>query len=336
MRELDRHFANVGIPIAARELAAVAEAGFDQGQESVRVPDRREPAPGKYTGEDLLLHAARWFVNTYPEQTKIDSSLGSTVVSLRGQLWEYRVPLGGGRYLLHAGDPDNGPATIATPNGYPLIPAGNPVRALLPHFCLIKGIVDFPHALAEGLSDAEQYQIIHAFCRGQLAYIWLTRARKHDFVRGAIGDFASAVHHLLRSPVELGLSRWASLQGVEKVVKSYIAHAGSEVPTRGRAAHSLAELAKVLRESGGPDLTEQDLSKVQCPAAVRYDATGQTMEAAVEAHYAALDLVKVVATELCKRHPLPTTPGIGDEIEIARDMADFVAERAGLHHNRDG
>jgi hypothetical protein len=79
-----------------------------------------------------------------------------------------------------------------------------------------------------------------------MAFFWLTRARKHRYIREALGDFSSSVAHLLATPPEPGLARWESLQAVEKVMKSYLHHAGVKYPTRGRAGHDLVALAQLV------------------------------------------------------------------------------------------
>lgn len=330
MRAMDEHFVRIDLPIAARAMAAMAEAGFDQGLEVVRVPTRSEPVDGKYDGEDLLLHAERWFTKRYPAQSRIDMSLGETVVLLHGQLWRYRVPFSVGPRILHAGNQENGPATLATPTGYPLLPPGHALRRMLPAFNLVGGVDGLPAQIAENLTDGEQAAVLRAYCSGQLAYFWLTRSRKHEFIRQAIGEFASSVHHLLVSPPQTGLARWAVLQAVEKVFKSFLHHAGRDFPRRGPKAHDPIELARLVREAGGPVLSESSLRQVKCTAAVRYGAEASTVADALRAHEAALDLVKDVAAELCNRYPLADTPRFGDELAAARDIVQLLGERTGL------
>ena len=327
---MDGHFAAAGIPLAARSIAGLTEAGMDQGAASVRLPKILEPEPGNYRGDNLLLHVERWFRARYPDHALVDLDLGRTVVRLHGQLWPYRVASGGWGRLLHTGDPLTSPATVQTPKGYPNIPANNPIRRQLAGVNLMQGVVGLPAHLAESLLDADRGLVVHAYCRGQLAFFWLTRARYHRFIREAFSDCSAAVQHMLSAPPALGMSQWASLQLVEKVLKSFLHHAGASFPTRGAQAHSLSRLAALVARSGGPKVAADDIARVQCPASIRYDTGGLTVEDALDAHYASLDIVDELATELCNRFPLPSTPSMGDVVAEARDRVQLLAERIGL------
>ena len=64
---------------------------------------------------------------------------------------------------------------------------------------------------------------------------------------------------------------------------------------------------------------------------VRYDATGLVLKDGIDAHYAALDIVDELATELCNKFPLPSTPPMNDLVAEARDRLQILAERIGLN-----
>lgn len=330
MVEMDHHFANIGLAVTARSLAGMTEAGMDQGATSVRLPKAERPTPGNYEGENLLLHAEEWFRLRYPAQATVDLSLGSTVVILHGQVWEYRVPYGGWGQLLHTGNELTSPATVQTAKGYPNIPPNEPIRSSLPGVNLMQGLVGFPGHLAESLDDPQRVLVVQAYCRAQLAFFWLTRARYHKFIREALGDCASSVEHLLRNPPAVGISKWESLQLVEKVFKSYLHHSRKEFPTSGRDGHSLSVLAALVAQAGGPTTPPADLTRVQCSAGVRYEASGLTIQDGVDSHYAALEVVDEIGTELCNRLPLPSTPPMNDLLAEARDRVRVLGERIGL------
>lgn len=330
MQAMDRHFAAIGLPIAARSIAGMTEAGIDQGATRVRVPKKPDPEPDNYEGENLLLHAERWFRQRYPDHVIVDTDLGRTIVRVHGQLWLYRIPYGGWGQLLHTGDPLTSPATVQTPGGYPNILPYSPVRLQLPGVNLMEGIVGLPGDVAKSLYDADREVVLRAYCRGQLAFFWLTRARYHRFIREALNDCSTAVQHLLGIPPGLGVSRWASLQAVEKVLKSYLHYAGASFPTRGASGHNLSSLAELVIQAGGPSIAPEDIARVQCSASVRYDAGNLTPEDTLAAHHACLDVVDGVATELCNRFPLPTTPPIGDSVAEAHDRIRLIVERCGL------
>jgi hypothetical protein len=331
MVAMDAHFKAIQLPIAARQLAAVAETGIDQGRSDVKMPTMRPPTEACYSGDDLLLHAAKWFERRYPEQAQVDFSIGSSVVELHGQLWEYKVPLGEDIRLLYVGDEWTGPATAPTPQGYPSIPPNHPARRSLKRSSLVPGVVGLSAELAASLSEEEQWRILVCYCRARLAYFWLVRARHHHLVRTAIGDCSSSVYHLLRMPADTGLSRWASLQAVEKLLKSYLHHAGVRYKQVGRAGHDLGELARLVGANGGASLDKASLQSVQCTASVRYESSKVPLAEAIAAHYAVLDLIDGIATDLCQRFPLETTPRTGDALSAARDLVHFIAERSGLH-----
>jgi hypothetical protein len=90
------------------------------------------------------------------------------------------------------------------------------------------------------------------------------------------------------------MAPWASLQGVEKVLKSFIEQRGKTF----KKNHDLAELAGVAVSAGLPPPDAGLLGKIQCKADVRYSAASVDKAEALEAHYGALAVCADVAPRL--------------------------------------
>jgi hypothetical protein len=98
-------------------------------------------------------------------------------------------------------------------------------------------------------------------------------------------DFEASTSNLLHQTPLPGLSKWASLQAVEKTLKEFVSKKGGKAPP----IHSLEKLAMLAEGLGLPQCDRSDISLVQCSPSVRYDEPVSLLEA-MEAHQAAIRL----------------------------------------------
>lgn len=119
-------------------------------------------------------------------------------------------------------------------------------------------------------------------------------ARLYEHVEEARADLDAAVGHLLTRPPATGLAKWSCLQAVEKVFKSFLHYAEGGYPK----SHDLLRLYKRMELRGGPVLSHDLISSVQCPPSVRYDSDSVSSQEAVRAHFAALELTGSTALVL--------------------------------------
>ena len=110
-----------------------------------------------------------------------------------------------------------------------------------------------------------------------------------NYVTEALGDLDAAVSHLITNRPQSGLSKWSSLQAVEKMVKAYISQTGEEI----KRTHSLNKLFKQAEKLGLLVPPEQYINDIQCSAGVRYGEMSVSIEDAVTAHLLSLEICEV-------------------------------------------
>jgi hypothetical protein len=112
-------------------------------------------------------------------------------------------------------------------------------------------------------------------------------------------DWAASVDQAADPRGDFGLSRWASQQVVEKLLKTFVRKYGGVVP-QGRALqhqHELEPVAAAAEALGLRPLDRALLAKVECRAGVRYPGNSVTLADAVDANQASV----LIAGEIAKQ-----------------------------------
>jgi hypothetical protein len=132
---------------------------------------------------------------------------------------------------------------------------------------------------------------MNAFLLGFDARNKIESISESEFVKEAIGDIHVSVTHLFATPPQYGLSKWSSLQAVEKLLKAFIHQQGGQV----ERIHKLEKLSEAAESLRLPPVPRSLLDKIQCPAGVRYGEIDVTPIEAVDAHHAALAICSGIA-----------------------------------------
>jgi hypothetical protein len=156
---------------------------------------------------------------------------------------------------------------------------------------LIDGLTE---EYAKKLNEAELSYITALFDLGIRARTEIESVSELEMISKAIGDLQASVAHLFGSPVQCGLSKWASLQATEKVIKSFIS---LKKKPFGKI-HNLDDLATTAESVGLLVIPRDLLHKVQCSAGVRYGDSAISIADAVQAHHACLDICLGVANQI--------------------------------------
>lgn len=110
------------------------------------------------------------------------------------------------------------------------------------------------------------------------------------------GDLTVSVAMIMQNKPHYGISKWSALQMSEKVIKSYIESKGGDVPKGGRG-HDLSMLLTIASKYGLNKPPEELISKIQCPAGVRYNEGNVSMSEAIDAQHAAIYFCDFIARE---------------------------------------
>ena len=153
-------------------------------------------------------------------------------------------------------------------------------------------ITDFTVANANNLSAIGQKELILYLKWGLDSFQKIKYQTSSKLSIAAVSDLQSAVNHLFSHPQHCGQSKWASLQAAEKFIKSYIERKGGKIDQH----HNLNKLSTYAYTLGLHQLNPDKLEIIQCVAGVRYGEPSMSVQEAVEAHHASIDICAKVAS----------------------------------------
>lgn len=226
-----------------------------------------------------------WFQTRYGDRLNLDLDFGSSILTIRGDVFRFRCPLFYGRLLM-----------ASAPELLNRQSAGVAVNkpALLNVLELIEGITI---AYALSLPSAELTKLHDRIVRTQIRLARISDAGTQRFIPEGRSDIRSSVEQLIQNVPQFGPSKWASLQAVEKFLKAYITQQGGSF----KRNHDLEELARSAETLGLPKLSRESFKLIQCPASVRYDSASVDKTAAIKAHHAAVFVCAHISNYLVGR-----------------------------------
>lgn len=239
---------------------------------------------GVYTGADAAAHIRKWFDDRYGDRQKIFMGPGATVIVLRGDPWEIRLPRIYGTVQCVV-ERDLSRYTNE-PN---LRSHGQP-----PITNLLTLINDLPPGLAAQLSDEECCDVLEVFMHALDSMHAIEYIASNPYVHEALSDIQASVRHIFSVPPHYGQSKWSSAQAAEKLLKSYLKVKGVSFPFN----HNIRELANLARTGGMTPLETGITDQLQTRAAVRYGDESVSLIEAVAAHHASLMVGKHVSETL--------------------------------------
>ncbi len=279
MESVDAELRDENTAITARPMMGWLKVSSRFGL-GLRMPaPKREPQAGCYTGYDLTIRIFRWFDERYGDRLKMDPTW-KMVIMLRGDVYRMRLPLVYGSVQVMC-SPEQYGSTSAIPGS----------RGELPTVNILDLIDDFTEGYAKSLNKDELTSIFNWFQLGFSAKNEIESVAEVSLVREAIGDIEASVTHLFSNPPQYGLSKWASLQATEKIIKAFIDQKGKKF----EQTHILDKLATKAEALGLRPIPRPLLDKIQCSPGVRYGTPPVTLAEAVEAHHTALDVCLGVA-----------------------------------------
>lgn len=296
---VDAQLRSEAVPVPGRPLRAIGEFARKLKDEPPITGPGEEPRPGRYTGADLSRRVARWYEENYGDRINSPGSLGSVVILIRSEPWEFRPPLTYGpqttRYICEYG------AQTTLPKAPQVFRRGDPAPAPA-KYNIFDAAVNLPKAVQKVLSLEERRATLETFLVGKSAYEALRRAARTPLVIALRGDVQTSAEQLVTPHPHPGLSKWASLQASEKALKAYLEEYDVGFPH----SHNLVRLADLGEETGLSPVQREWLEAVQCSAGVRYGDPPVSMTDAVTAHNAALHVVSHVVSRLRPLRPQHT------------------------------
>lgn len=291
MQEVDTNLQSQGVPIHAREIAAMGEVAQRLGVNVICGPFRTPPMLGVYEGESLSGHILEWVRNRYGERLKVPFANGYSILPLRGDPWLLKFPVIYGRVTIVC-DRDLSkefPTFVVSRAGQPQ------QRAVLN---LLKCVQNLPQGLANELTDSELREVLDYFRFGhEFLNALNSYCRTSQLAMSALTDLNTSAKMATATPPEHGQSRWASLQAAEKFLKYYIEGRKANYPY----THDLSTLSAQAAGLGLPEIEQSVLRAAQCSAQLRYSQHTHSVVDVVEAHRAAM---RIGATVIHALHPI--------------------------------
>ncbi|WNM61072.1 hypothetical protein [Candidatus Nitrospira neomarina] len=279
MEEVDSFLRRNNVPIPYRQLRGALEISrrFHLRLPSIR--DDKEPKEGSYVGADLKIRIKRWFDIRYGERLKKSLGPGRMVFSLRGDPWIFKFPKvygQGFRFFCHSIEESFKP---------------EPTSGMIPKFNILDSIIDLPSSLRRTLNSSELKGIWGNFQIGFNALSKLQYFSGNNLVFTALADHEASVHNLSQSSPSYGNAKWSSLLFTEKLLKGFIKESGHLFTYD----HDLMALADKAISSGLPKTEKSLIALIQCKAGVRYGDPAVSLENALDAHRASLEIALQVA-----------------------------------------
>lgn len=279
MLEVDQSMQERNIPIPGRELAALGEVAKRLRTSLYGGPAKCEPIPGNYTGRSLTGHVYQWIQQRYGDRLRIDMIVGESVALIRGDPWILRLPDVLGGPLRFVAERDLGERYPESVINRP----GQPREWLIVN--VLRCIKELPSHLAAKLTDAELAELFDQFIESYLCLRALkAECREQDLAIAARIDLTASARHILAGQQEFGMSRWASLQAAEKLLKLYLSLRGVSFPK----VHLLTTLFELVAENGLPMPPVEFIASLQISASARYEQQAHTAIECVIAHRSAI------------------------------------------------
>jgi len=279
--EVDARLAAEGVGLLGREIRALGEVSKILGV-SLRIVTPRSSSIGpKWDTDFISLALYDWYNKRYGEKLKSDFSIGSAAITIRGDIWEMRIPSVYGQAHLYC-DSNSHPSPRFSVNR-------KPVRLNI--LDCLSGITG---ELRAALSRNELEQIFFVFVLAYTAYYAISPFKADPLVSSCLADHQAAVNYLMTRETHPGQSRWASLQAGEKALKMFISAQGSMYPR----SHDLTRIALQATALGLVRMSDDIIDAISCTADVRYGHAPTNASEALLAHHASLILTGIVGNAL--------------------------------------
>ena len=268
------------VPIPLREMEALRRISGELHAALAEPKGQKTPTPGSYQGGDLVLRVVAWYEQLYGEKLLHDFRPGRTVLLLRGDIWVLHLPRFLGRGEVFCSQTEH---TYRPPGGR------EPFR-----YNILDCIEELAPALRNALSREELEHIEQIFEVGHKSFQEIELTQNFPLVTDAAADLYAAVFHLTARDRHHGLSKWASLQAAEKLLKAYL----KKKTGRFNRGHILEPLVREAEGTGLRQLDRKLLAAIQCSPDVRYGDEPVSLKGAVDAHHASLGICGQVARQL--------------------------------------
>jgi hypothetical protein len=289
MEEIDNLLKDKNIPIHARTISALPLIS-QKIKKTIVMDGEIEFDINSFDEFSIPYHVNNWYNNKYGDKLKFDFRPGSSVLLIKKDPYEVEIP----RFIT--------PLNVVYDRDlakYRRIPPVIISKHKIECNSLnsIKGLTQ---VIANELSDLELLEIHNYFVNVTKLYNEFLLISKHKFIKEALGDLKQAVGSIVDSQMQLGMSRWSTLQFSEKILKACALKESGKHPF----THLLEEIIPGLKNKEFSKIQKKDIAAIQCSTNVRYDTKSSTLEDAVKAHHSSLNIARIVVNYLSNSEQL--------------------------------
>ncbi len=272
MLEIDQILKNNNVPISSRPLYAFREIAARLKVE-LRIAPIGKAIENNFQGESFSAHIINWFNEKYGDRTKIDFSPAHVVVLIKDDPFRVRIPLvyGRGRFIFDK--------TMKPTSNISVSQDGlKPDLLYINVYACIDGITA---NIIESLTIDDEKQIMDFFSESYNAIYRLDERKSLPFRIEAKTDLRTAVDVIMSERTNYGLSKWSSMQFIEKIMKGIL----TENKISYHKSHDLFYLNTLIINNNLSNLPNSIIDKISCQAAVRYDKDLVSRKDAIDAHH---------------------------------------------------
>lgn len=282
MQEVDSLMSKENVQIHARPIRSISEVSKRLNNVNILIaPAHKVTNNNVFTSHNMATHINEWYEERYGDRLKIRFGPGAVAILLRGDAWKINLPRIYGMVTAVC-DPK-----IGKYKNLPRMSRGGSPLVLNILVC----IENMTEQYASQLSVQELKSIGAFFDKAICTLNAIEVIESKPYIKEALSDVGSSVHHIFTIPPHYGLSKWSSLQFIEKILKSYLKTKGASFPLK----HNLKLLSGIASKNGLPPLDSKFIGKINCDAGIRYGEYSTTLVDAMEAHYASICLGEIIS-----------------------------------------
>ncbi|MGD8306543.1 MAG: HEPN domain-containing protein [Ignavibacteria bacterium] len=273
--EIDREQREEKIPIYARPLNAVHRYAIKYKVQIMLGGFQLFKSDDKFDSLNLTQTISDWYDKKYGNRLKKDFSKGYVALLIAGSIYKMKIPLIFGKSLICA----DGKFKLNQ----------NAVQDGTMLLNVITFIEDLTRDLSSELSPEEENNILQVYGFASELFELLSKGSNRDSLcESAKEDLKYAVDSLLHNHLNVGHSKWASLQATEKILKSILQRRKISY----KNTHNLRKLISSLQKIGFPEVSDDLIDAIQCKASIRYGDIPYSIEDAIKAHHYSIYLCK--------------------------------------------
>jgi HEPN domain-containing protein len=275
LSEIDREQRAENLPIYVRPLNAIHRYAVKYKVQIMLGGLQLFKSNNKFDSLNLAHTILDWYDKKYGNRVKKDFSKGYVALLIAGSVYKMKIPLIFGK------------AVICADGKFKL--NQNAVQDETMLLNVIFFIEDLTRDLSSELLPEEEKNILQVFgFASELFELISKESNRNSLCESAKEDFKYAVDSLLHNQINVGHSKWASLQATEKILKSIL----QRNKIGFKKNHNLGELIESLRGIGFPTVNNDLINTIQCNAGVRYGEIPYKIEDAIKAHHYSIYLCK--------------------------------------------